>query len=100
VRRFEAFKQHFHRGAATPASEHSERRRGFLRLALALCAVGAVWLGVLPAVSRRPGMQALERLYDSYGIDPGAMVYTELDAADSASIWAESRKWVTGRAND
>lgn len=50
-----------------------------MKLAVALAAVAAVWLVLLPQTAQRPAMQSHIQWLDDQGVDPSAMYYTELE---------------------
>jgi hypothetical protein len=52
---------------------------GSLRLLIATLATAAIWLILLPAVSRWRPLNELIETHQRQGIDPSAMYYTELD---------------------
>lgn len=54
----------------------------YLRFALAISAVAAVWMFLLPWLAIQPQMDAHLRELDRQGIDGGAMFYTELKAME------------------
>lgn len=49
------------------------------RLLLAVCAVAAVWLALLPWLAQQPHIAEHIRDLEVRGIDAGAMYYTDLD---------------------
>lgn len=62
------------------SSRTARPRSGWRKLALCCCAIGAVWLLVLPWMAQRSATrQRIDWLRDRQ-IDPSAMYYTELDA--------------------
>jgi hypothetical protein len=56
----------------------SDNWSAWRRLAAAIAAIAALWLGVLPLVARQPGIQAYVERNEALGIDPSAKFYTEL----------------------
>jgi hypothetical protein len=66
---------------------------GSLGRLLAACAViAALWLGVWPALSRRPAIRAAIERNRALGIDPSAKFYTEQEANANALIAIESAR--------
>lgn len=59
-------------------------KSGWLPLVIWLAGIACVWLALLPTLAELPEMQARRRLYETRGIDPSAMFYTELDATREA----------------
>jgi hypothetical protein len=52
---------------------------GARRLVIAILTTAAIWLILLPAVSKWRPMHELIETHERQGIDPSAMYYTELD---------------------
>jgi len=72
---------------------------GTLRLATAALALAVIWLGLLPAVGRWPPVARHVRRMEEGGVNPAAMVYSELDrlplrprwAAEELTLWRVAR---------
>lgn len=58
-----------------------------LRLAVATLALAAVWLGVLPRVAAWAPVARHVRRMEEGGVNPAAMVYTELDRLPLRPRW-------------
>jgi len=69
-----------------------------LRLAIAVSLLAAVWLVVLPAIGRHPAVDRHVRLMESRGVNPSAMVYTELEHLPLRPAWIGEHLvlWPTG----
>lgn len=57
-------------------------RNRYWRFTLAVAALAAVWMVVLPWIASQPQMDAHLQELDRQGIDGGAMFYTELKAME------------------
>ena len=62
------------------------------RLLAAMAVIAGLWLGVWPALSRRPAIRAAIERNRALGIDPSAKFYTEQEANASALIAVESAR--------
>ena len=62
------------------------------RLLAASAVIAALWLGVWPALSRRPGIRAAIERNRALGIDPSAKFYTEQEANANALIAIDSAR--------
>lgn len=56
--------------------------RGLRHLLLCCCAIGLVWMVLLPQLASQPAMQARLEWLEKRKIDPSAMFYTELEAME------------------
>ena len=69
--------------------DQQESGRGLARLgklAVAVVAMAALWLGVLPALTRTSGAARHIRTMQEGQVNPGAMFYSELEGAGAVSI--------------
>jgi hypothetical protein len=70
-------------------TDQQESARGIARigkLAVAVVAMAALWLGVLPALTRTPAAARHIRTMQEGRVNPGAMFYSELEGAGAVSI--------------
>ena len=89
-----------------PNSSDSGFRR-LLRFAVAIAAVGILWLVVLPRIGETPAVRDFIDVNEARGINPGAMYYTELDAmpriideVDRTRENASEAFWVPSRSRN
>ena len=73
-----------HDSNTQPPNQPSRRSFAFRWGALTVCCalIALVWLWLLPSLADRPAVRQRIELFDSRGIDPAAMFYTEIDALD------------------
>jgi hypothetical protein len=62
-----------------------------VRLALVAAAIGIVWGVALPAVQRVAVVERHVAAMELRGVNPAAMVYTELDRLPIRPTWVEDR---------
>jgi hypothetical protein len=60
-----------------------------LRLAACLGIIAIAWLVVLPALGRLSAIERHVRTMEERGVNPAAMVYTELERLPLRPDWAE-----------
>jgi hypothetical protein len=59
------------------------KRRHWVVLSMISLGIVVVWLIILPRMAHLPAVQQRRALFESRGIDPAAMFYTELELLDS-----------------
>jgi uncharacterized iron-regulated membrane protein len=64
------------------------RSNGWARLLAGCAALALVWLGVLPWWGNRPAVRQRMEQLQQRGIDPGAMVYSELECMSAVDAQA------------
>jgi len=62
---------------------HGKPRPHWVALLVICLGITAVWLVYLPRLARHPVVQQRQEIFDTRGIDPAAMFYTELELLDS-----------------
>lgn len=60
------------------------------RLAVASALIALVWLGLLPRIGAVPAVARHVRRMEEGGINPAAMVYSELERLPLRPAWIES----------
>lgn len=68
------------------SNEQMPRPVAILKLVTLWSLISLVWLAALPALSRRPAIEARLNELSAEGIDPSAMFYSELEAMEGVLL--------------